>query len=81
MVFLKRWILLLSCVLTFLAGRELNRWQVRIHGVMPFSFPWGDWIPYKDYLFSIGDVMQFVAWLALFVVAAYLWGKRGQTWK
>jgi len=64
------WLRILAYVLAFLAGRSLNVWQVSTHGgVMPFSFPFGDWIPIAQrWLFSIGDVLQFTGIAAIILV-------------
>ena len=61
------WLRILAYVLIFLAGRSLNVWQVSTHGgVMPFSFPFGDWIPVAGkWLASIGDVMQLCGIVAI----------------
>ena len=61
------WLRILAYVLVWLAGRSLNVWQVATHGgVMPFSFPFGDWIPVAGrWLVSIGDVMQLVGIVAI----------------
>ena len=61
------WLRILSYVLTFFVGRSLNVWQTTTHGgVMPLTFPFGDWIPVAQrWLFSIGDVMQLFGIVAI----------------
>jgi hypothetical protein len=61
------WLRILAYVLIFLAGRSLNVWQFSTHGgVMPFTFPFGDWIPVAQrWLVSIGDVMQLCGIVAI----------------
>jgi hypothetical protein len=61
------WLRILAYVLTFFVGRSLNVWQVSTHGgVMPFTFPFGDWIPIANrWLASIGDVMQLFGIVAI----------------
>lgn len=56
------------CWLTvFFIGRTLNVWQTTTHGgVMPFAFPFGDWIPVAQrWLVSIGDILQLFGIVAI----------------
>ena len=61
------WLRILAYALIWFAGRSLNIWQVSTHGgVMPFTFPFGDWIPVANrWLASIGDVMQLFGIVAI----------------
>jgi hypothetical protein len=70
------WLRILAYVLVWFAGRSLNVWQVSTHGgVMPFSFPFGDWIPVAQrWLVSIGDVMQLVGIVAIVLATLIRFG-------
>jgi len=61
------WQKVICWLAVFFTGRSLNVWQVSTHGgVMPFSFPFGDWIPVANrWLASIGDVMQLCGIVAI----------------
>lgn len=61
------WLRILAYVLIWFTGRSLNIWQVSTHGgVMPLTFPFGDWIPVAQrWLVSIGDVMQLFGIVAI----------------
>lgn len=60
------WLRILAYVITFLAGRSLNVWQVSKYGFMPLTFPFGDWIPIAQrWLVSIGDILQLIGIVAI----------------
>lgn len=47
-------------------GRGLNLWQIAVHGFLPIYTFWGDWIPIAGrWLFSIGDILQVVAFIEI----------------
>jgi hypothetical protein len=60
------WFKVLCWVCAFLLGRGLNVWQTSTHGgVMPLTFPFGDWIPCMGYLASVGDFLQLLGLVAI----------------
>jgi hypothetical protein len=66
------WLRILAYVCTWAVGQSLNVWQVTKYGVMPTTFPWGDWIPIAQrWLFSIGDVLQLIGIVAI-ILATFI---------
>lgn len=61
------WVNICIWVIVFLAGRGMNLWMVKTHGgLMPLSFPLGDWIPaFGQWVYSIGDVLQVFGLIAI----------------
>lgn len=73
---MRYWLRVLAYVLIWFIGRSLNIWQVSTHGgLMPLTFPWGDWIPIANrWLCSIGDVMQLFGIVAIILATLIRFG-------